>query len=289
MDDNDDDSELSKFSENITKDNIENFKKKVCSECEFNNTSYCEQPSKEDIIQCMMANYTPDTESEDNPDELDQIIINFIAKYCPKAKYTRVTESEDKCDDIEFVNCYLCGAEYPMHTSTGEIDGCMIKTSDGKYVCEEHIPPSSQLHKVYWLTAGRIMGKYPNRTTRTGKWLIFCDKGHIDVVWDKVKQATQEGSLGNLAKVSTPAEKSSELGYRKGSHVICVYTYDYEDIADVRRIMCELLKIDIIEGLRKVGIIDELRYKTDEDTLLGKYKATGHKNISKYTERDFRC
>ncbi len=57
--------------------------------------------------------------------------------------------------------------------------------------------------------------------------------------------------------------------------VICVYTYDYADEADVRRVR---------EELRALGFIDKLSYKADEDTLAGKYAQLGDRNISKYRE-----
>jgi hypothetical protein len=43
-------------------------------------------------------------------------------------------------------------------------------------------------------------------------------------------------------------------------HVICVYSYDSNDEADVIRIR---------EALRKIGISQPLGYKTDEDTAAG--------------------
>lgn len=43
-------------------------------------------------------------------------------------------------------------------------------------------------------------------------------------------------------------------------HVICVYSYDYSDENDVKRIR---------QALYKIGIDQPLGYKTDEDTAAG--------------------
>jgi len=38
------------------------------------------------------------------------------------------------------------------------------------------------------------------------------------------------------------------------------------------------------EELKRLGITNKIPYKSDEDTLAGKYRITGYKNISKYYE-----
>ncbi len=110
---------------------------------------------------------------------------------------------------------------------------------------------------------------------KTGKWLIFVNKENVDKIWNKIKLATEEGSLGIEAKVSAAKPKSTNIGYEKDKHVICVYTYDWTDEKDVKRVR---------EELRKLGITSKIPYKTDEDTIKGKYTSKGHKRISKYYE-----
>ena len=131
----------------------------------------------------------------------------------------------------------------------------------------------SEVRDVYWLYAKRKKGNYPAHTTRGGKWLIFVHVKEIDEVWRKIKKAIEEGKLGNSAKVATarpnPNAKNPDI------KVICVYTYDWTDEEDVRRIR---------EELRKLGITQKISYKTDEDTLKGKYRIKGHTRISKYYE-----
>ena len=110
---------------------------------------------------------------------------------------------------------------------------------------------------------------------KTGKWLIFVNRENIDEVWEKIKSATEQGILGIEAKVSTAKPKPADRGYEKDKHVICVYTYDWTDEKDVKRVR---------EELRKLDITNKIPYKADEDTIKGKYAVRGDKKISKYYE-----
>jgi hypothetical protein len=133
----------------------------------------------------------------------------------------------------------------------------MKKTSDAK---------PSQVTDVYYIWAVRQKGVYPSPTDRNGKWLIFVDVSEVDEVWAKIKKATEEGRFGDRVKVAT--EKPNPIAIDPRKKVICVYTYDWTDQKDVKRIR---------EELRKIGITNKIPYKSDEDTLSGKYNATGYK------------
>ncbi|MDP3024500.1 MAG: DUF1917 domain-containing protein [candidate division Zixibacteria bacterium] len=131
----------------------------------------------------------------------------------------------------------------------------------------------SEVTEDYWVYATRKVGKYPESTLRSGKWLVFVESENVDKVWAKIQKAVEEGKLGGSAKVATA--KSNSLAGKSKVKVICVYTYDWADEKDVKRIR---------EELRKLCIKNKIPYKTDEDTLSGKYKRTGYKKISKYYE-----
>ena len=131
----------------------------------------------------------------------------------------------------------------------------------------------SEVTEVYWLYAIRQKGTYPKPTPRSGKWLIFVDRNDNDAVWATIKEATEAGRLGGSAKVATA--KPNPYAMDPKTKVICVYTYDWTDEADVRRIRGEL---------RALGITQKISYKADADTLRNKYRVTGHRRISKYYE-----
>jgi hypothetical protein len=92
-------------------------------------------------------------------------------------------------------------------------------------------------------------------------------------VWIRIKHATEHGRLGDSAKVATA--KPNPNASDPVTKVICVYTYDWTDKADVSRIRDEL---------RALGIVSKIPYKADRDTLTGRYARRGHKRISKYYE-----
>ncbi len=131
----------------------------------------------------------------------------------------------------------------------------------------------SEVTDGYWLHAYRKKLGYPRATPRCGKWLVFAPMADIDSLWAKIKLATEEGRLGDSSKVATAVPNPNSTN--PDSSVICVYTYDWQDEEDVRRIR---------EELRKLGIVNKIPYKSDEDTRDGKYRVAGHTRISKYYE-----
>lgn len=146
-----------------------------------------------------------------------------------------------------------------------------MKSGQGSRVSSE--PRPSQARDEYWLFAKRKRGNYPASTTNSGKWVIFAPISQIDEMWTRIKHATEDGCLGDWAKVATarPNPNASD----PTTKVICVYTYDWTDKADVGRIRQEL---------RDLGITSKIPYKADNDTDAGKYANRGHKRISKYYE-----
>jgi hypothetical protein len=131
----------------------------------------------------------------------------------------------------------------------------------------------SKEKREYWLFAERKVGSYPEHTERGGKWLIFVPTDAVDRVWHAIKQAIEQGKLGSSAKVSTA--KPNPNSTDSSRHVICVYTYDALDEADVRQIR---------SSLRDLGITSKIPYKTDDATIRGKYRKSGDKRICLYYE-----
>ena len=110
---------------------------------------------------------------------------------------------------------------------------------------------------------------YPKDTEDAGKWLIFEDEDKIDQLWRVIKYATTRGIFGGKSKVST--KMLSKNSKTPNQFVICVYTYDCNDIDDRSRIR---------EKLRIFGIDKKIPYKTNKATTKGKYKSNGDEDIS---------
>lgn len=132
--------------------------------------------------------------------------------------------------------------------------------------------PSSETD-AYWIEAEGQKRTYPPHTERGGKWLLFLPRSGVDEAWGKVVAALGEGKLGDYAKVSTARGNPNAPDPK--DHVICVYTYDSDDVEDVKRIR---------DALREIGFVARIPYKTDHATLKGEYKVRGRTRISKYYE-----
>ena len=79
--------------------------------------------------------------------------------------------------------------------------------------------------------------------------------------WAVVKRAIEKGWLGHAGKVATahPGPQAADSAVRP----IVVYTSDWRDRADIRRVLC---------GLRGLGVDWRLSYKTDQATMQARYE-----------------
>ncbi|KAL4988286.1 hypothetical protein BDW68DRAFT_196798 [Aspergillus falconensis] len=92
----------------------------------------------------------------------------------------------------------------------------------------------------------------------TGKWMMFITPDRVDSYWEAVADATMKGHLGIGAKVATQSD-SDEQGKAR---LMAVYTRDYEDIADVKRVLRKLLELKLVKEERPIY------YKRDALTYL---------------------
>lgn len=95
----------------------------------------------------------------------------------------------------------------------------------------------SQAGGVYWIEAKRKMGDYPAPTPHSGQWVLETTLQEVDALWLKIKQATEEGKLGHKSKVSTAARPGQA---DPNARLICVRTYDGDDVVDVTRVRAAL-------------------------------------------------
>jgi hypothetical protein len=124
-----------------------------------------------------------------------------------------------------------------------------------------------------------------------GKWMLFPSESNVDIVWGVVCNAVWEGKLGNVAKVATgkdvdtedvtlQAFHDGESGVARrtsdsrdsGARLICVYTPDFSNEADVRR---------VIKSLKDLGLL-----QTDGNAYGGENTATIYYKADAYTYLD---
>ncbi|PCH66759.1 MAG: hypothetical protein COC01_07295 [Bacteroidetes bacterium] len=103
------------------------------------------------------------------------------------------------------------------------------------------------------------------------KWLIFLSNKYIDNFWSKIKDATEDGRLGPLSKVSTAQS-------RKKGYLVVVYIEDGENEQDKDRVKEEIKKL----GIKKII------YKGNSNK---KKKTQPHLTTKQYqmNKSDFKC
>jgi len=115
--------------------------------------------------------------------------------------------------------------------------------------------PSKDLSRDWIYAASPGLTSFSS-TDRSGKWCIFRPAAEIDAAWAVIQRLAAAGEI-LLAKVSTRAHAA-----HFASHVICVYTEDWTNAAQL---------LATREALRSAGFSEELGYKRDLDTALGVY------------------
>lgn len=104
----------------------------------------------------------------------------------------------------------------------------------------------SQEYDVNWIFAKNLednsKGTFEDQIHQSGKWMIFIPFEKVDDLWEKIRDATIDGRLGEISKVSTA--KSGD-----GFKIICVQTYDVNDRDDIDRVRDELYKLGVTQKI----------------------------------------
>ena len=114
----------------------------------------------------------------------------------------------------------------------------------------------------------------PRMTTSSeeafGKWLVFKQLEELDETWHMIRKAVESGKLDSTgAKCSTAKPDPSSYLMDSNKGVICVYTSEE---------MMDKVGFDLVKMVKQ-----DIRYKTDEATLQGLYRARGYTNMSLQT------
>lgn len=141
-----------------------------------------------------------------------------------------------------------------------------------------------------------IMRSAKRNEVSCGKWMLFPTEDKADRYWVDVVRGTVEGRLGIAAKVATRSDNPKE----ESTRLICVYTTDINDEADIKRVLKELVRLKLapaIPGPMRGGaaVKDQIWYKPDCYTYLDlkrgneyKIKPTLHSTSSLLTASDVR-
>lgn len=89
--------------------------------------------------------------------------------------------------------------------------------------------------------------------------MLFPEQDELSRVWRLVAEGVAENRLGTAAKVATAGSNPNEA-----QRLICVYTKDFSDVDDVRRVLLELVNMGLLQRDASRGIY----YKCDAYTYL---------------------
>ncbi|KAL9000788.1 MAG: hypothetical protein Q9169_000542 [Polycauliona sp. 2 TL-2023] len=97
----------------------------------------------------------------------------------------------------------------------------------------------------------------------SGKWMLFPYPEDVNRQWAIVAEATVSRELGIAAKVAPDDNKGDRV-----PRLICVYTKDFSDLDDVKRVLGRLVELGLV---KRKGVGDDrgIYYKADVFTELG--------------------
>ncbi|KAI2627518.1 DUF1917-domain-containing protein [Hypoxylon sp. NC1633] len=139
-----------------------------------------------------------------------------------------------------------------LHFASEFIDACRRSGNHPSFVNRE-------CRKAGVDAAKDILDLAKAHHVRCGKWMLFCPVFEVNEVWEIVAKATANNELGIAAKVA-PRSTSD----KRTDRLVCVYTADFSDTPDVRRVAGRLKQLGLIEAKGR-----PLYYKPDVYTYLG--------------------
>ena len=96
----------------------------------------------------------------------------------------------------------------------------------------------------------------------TGKWMLFPNPEDVNHAWKLVATATANNELGLAAKVA------ADEGDPTKARLICAYTDNFEDKADVKRVLQKLIDMGLCNRNGALAEGRAIYYKADAYTYL---------------------
>ncbi|THY60875.1 DUF1917-domain-containing protein [Aureobasidium pullulans] len=159
----------------------------------------------------------------------------------------------------------------PKTTTTGPwiwITCPVVKNEESKF---RHAPESEESPEEMTDRASALLSQFSGEKelscgVTSGKWMLFPKPDDVNRVWRLVAEAVVDGRLGDTAKVAPADPPNPFTGEQKqSSHLICVYTKDFSDLDDVRRVLAEMVELGLAPRNAADGAI---YYKADVYTYL---------------------
>ena len=91
-----------------------------------------------------------------------------------------------------------------------------------------------------------ILTTAKDKGCKTGKWLLFVGLDDVDYAWGRVAKGTAEDDLGVSARVA--AKEADGEDESKGGRLICIYTKDFENKEDAKRVLKKMKELGLLRG-----------------------------------------
>ncbi|KAK5995774.1 UPF0696C11orf68-like protein [Cladobotryum mycophilum] len=179
--------------------------------------------------------------------------IRRVHKQQSESQFSKGNENEAPEEEGSKIELITAGGLERLHLITEYVEG-MERSGKRKPFIEKEVGKERKkavddiLHLAH-------LGK-----VRTGKWMLFCSVTEVNEVWEIVVKATANNELGIAAKV---APRSQTQDPRK-DRLLCVYTADFADKVDVKRVLQKLRELKLVETRSR-----PIYYKPDAFTYIG--------------------
>lgn len=78
---------------------------------------------------------------------------------------------------------------------------------------------------------------------KSGKWMLFPPPDKVNEMWTLVANAVANGELGHAAKAAADDGSGDN-----NARLICIYTEDYADKDDVKRVLVKLVELGLVSN-----------------------------------------
>ncbi|KAI1826302.1 hypothetical protein F4861DRAFT_537153 [Xylaria intraflava] len=163
----------------------------------------------------------------------------------------RVRGGEDEAPEAEGADLatLMQAGEERLHFASDFIEQCRRPGVPSDFIARESRKAGAD-------AANDILNLARALRVTCGKWLLFRPASEVNEVWGVIAKATAGNKLGIAAKV-----EPMNTAVQRPGRLICVYTADFSDRADVIR---------VARKLKQLGLASEtLYYKPDAFTYLG--------------------
>ncbi|KAI1385252.1 DUF1917-domain-containing protein [Hypoxylon trugodes] len=166
----------------------------------------------------------------------------------------KIRGGEDEAPEEEGadLNSVVEGGMARLHFASDFINMCKSSGKNPNFI-------SRECRKAGTDAAKDILDLAKAHHVRCGKWMLFCSVPTVNEVWETVAKATSNNELGIGAKVAPRSTVDNRT-----DRLICVYTADFSDTKDVRRVAEKLKQLGLIQANGRA-----LYYKPDVYTYLG--------------------